>query len=108
MSCIYAFSVGGGEFLFILGLFGSSLIYTSVPSFPYLLFGVIFLNQMFNYHINLIKKKITSLYCLLIYSAIVLFIKAIISILLAFDRMPYSPVILKTFGIPIKPRDFSV
>lgn len=47
------------------------------------------------------------LYCLLIYSCILLFIKTIVSVLLAFDKMPYDEVILKTFGIPIKPKDFS-
>lgn len=93
--------------MFLLGLIGSSLIYTSIPSFPYLVFGIIFLNQILNYQTTLIRKKITVLYCLLIYSAIVLFIKGIISALLALDKMPYDEVVLKTFGIPIKPKDFS-
>ncbi len=107
MSCIQTFSIGGGELLFLIGLIGSSLIYTSVPSLVYLIFGIIFFNQIFNYEDKLITQKIKWCYTLLVYSCSVLVIKIIVSILIALDVMPYSAIALKTFGVPIKPNNYS-
>lgn len=44
MSWFQSFSMGGGQTIFLMGLLLTSLIYTSLPSFMYLLAGFYCMN----------------------------------------------------------------
>lgn len=49
MSWFQSFSMGGGQTIFLFGLLLSSLIYSSVLSYVYLLAGFYCINQIQNY-----------------------------------------------------------
>ena len=92
----------------MLGLIACSLIYSSIPSFVYLITGIVLLNQIQNYERSALNQVFRIQLFLITYAGCVFVIKVFISIAIAVKLLPYNAAWCKSFGFPLDPDKMTV